>query len=153
MQDLFTKYQVPVVFSGHSHIQHTKQINQTTEIVTSALSIAPVQYGQVTLTNDTLHYKTKEVEAIVDDETFFKLTSYNKSIDAFKESFDESTAEQLAQYFAEVNLSYFSGNTYQNVDEYRQNQLLENISDFHKVYLDCILSENINHQEITVEMK
>ena len=30
MQDLFTKYQVPVVFSGHSHIQHTKQINQTT---------------------------------------------------------------------------------------------------------------------------
>ena len=105
MQDLFTKYNVPVVFSGHSHIQHTKTINNTTEIVTSALSIAPVQYGQITLTNDTLHYQTKEVEAIVDDETFFKLTSFNKLFENMQYQFDQETAKQLAKYFAEVNLT------------------------------------------------
>lgn len=156
MQDLFTKYNVPVVFSGHSHIQHTKTINNTTEIVTSALSIAPVQYGQITLTNDTLHYQTKEVEAIVGDEDFFKLTSFNKLFENMQYQFDQETAKQLANYFAEVNLSYFSGDTFQNLDQYTQDsclELLEDNSDFHNQYLECILSENMNHQKITIEIK
>ena len=70
--------------------------------------------------------------------------------------FDQETAKQLANYFAEVNLSYFSGNTFQNLDQYTQDPLLdvlEDHSDFHNKYLECILSENINHQELTVEIK
>ena len=51
---------------------------------------------------------------------------------------------------------YFSGNTFQNLDQYTQDScldLLEDNSDFHNQYLECILSENMNHQEITIEIK
>ena len=158
MQDLFDQYDVPVVFSGHVHIQHTKQINNTTEIVTSALSIAPVQYGIVELNNDTLHYKTQEIESVTGDEAFFKVTYYNKSFNNYKESFGPELAHELASYMATVNLTYFSGNTYTYRDEFLQNPLLEIINnpsddiDFHSKYLECILSETNNHQEITIEM-
>lgn len=159
MQDLFAQYDVPVVFSGHIHTQHTKQINNTTEIVTSALSIAPVQYGIVELNNDTLHYKTQEIESVTGDEAFFKVTSYNKSYNNFEKNFGSELAHELASYMATVNLTYFTGNTYAYRDEFMQNPLLEVINnpsddiDFHSKYLESILSETINHQEIIIDMK
>ena len=158
MQALFEKYQVSVVLSGHVHIQHTSQINNTYEIVTSALSIAPVQYGVMHVTNNNIDYHTQQIESVEGDETFFVQTSYNKFSNTLSNYFEEEKAKNMALYLANLNLSYFSGNTYLYRDDYIGSDFLEELYasdgdlDFYKKYIDVMLSETTNHQELHIEL-
>lgn len=158
MQALFDKYQVPVVLSGHVHIQHTSQFNDTYEIVTSALSIAPVQYGVMHVTEDSIDYHTQQIESVEGDETFFVQTSYNKFSKTLTNYFEEEQAKNMALYLANLNLSYFSGNTYLYRDDYIGSDFLEELYasddnlDFYKQYIDVMLSETTNHQELYIDL-
>ena len=55
------------------------------------------------------------------------------------------------EYTVSLNLDEDDQLLVQNMNEDEDAE--ETAELFHKVYLDCILSENINHQEITVEIK
>ena len=50
---------VPLHLSGHMHIQHIAAQKNLTEIVTSAFSVQPCQYGVITFDGKTLRYQSK----------------------------------------------------------------------------------------------
>jgi len=156
MQSLFQNYDIPLVLSGHSHIQHTSQINNTYEIVSSALSIAPVQYGKLQMTNESIHYETKELTKVIDDQLFFEATSYNKFSKQLVDYFEKETANQIAARLAKLNFYYFSGNSYLVREEYKEDPYLKLLYEkeklsFYTSYIDTILSENINHQQLDIK--
>lgn len=156
MQSLFQNYDIPLVLSGHIHIQHTSQINNTYEIVSSALSIAPVQYGKLQMTNESIHYETKELTKVIDDQLFFEATSYNKFSKQLVDYFEKETANQIAARLAKLNFYYFSGSSYLVREEYKEDPYLKLLYEkeelsFYTSYIDTILSENINHQRLDIK--
>ena len=55
---LLCEYGVKVNFSGHSHYQHYKSVNELKEITSSALSAYPCQYGLVKISDKGIDYNT-----------------------------------------------------------------------------------------------
>ena len=71
--DLLQKYELPLIFSGHLHVQRIRKHKDEPgvladaygiqEIVTDALSIPPCQYGEVTWEEDgSISYATRSVD-------------------------------------------------------------------------------------------
>lgn len=125
--ELFNKYKVKCNLSGHIHMQHIKS-DGVTEIATSSLLVAPVQYGIIDF-NGKINYKTKSVDVSawaksnnLDNEnllnfsayaeSFFKNSSYKRSLEHL-EKYDISNEDKrlIAEAFSELNASYFAGNT------------------------------------------
>ena len=48
--------------SGHLHVQHYKSAESVTEIVTSALSVSPCQYGVLHAENGSVRYEARSVD-------------------------------------------------------------------------------------------
>ena len=53
---------VSLHLSGHMHIQHIASDKKLTEIVTSAFSVQPCQYGVITFDGESLRYETKRAD-------------------------------------------------------------------------------------------
>ena len=62
LQALMEKYKVRLIFSGHIHIQSAKAENSITEIVTSSLEMAPIQYGTLTYDGKGVDYAVQRVD-------------------------------------------------------------------------------------------
>ncbi|WP_262315557.1 metallophosphoesterase [Lacticaseibacillus parakribbianus] len=66
LQKLLTRYQVPVLFSGHIHAQDIAQDPAgrctTTEIVSGSFSVTPGGYGVVSLSPTKLRYQRRTVD-------------------------------------------------------------------------------------------
>ncbi len=113
---LYEQYGVIMNLSGHMHIQHISQSkNGFTEIVTSALSVTPVQYGVIELNEREINYHTRATDLSSvrfegNDENFpyryFWNLSYEK---VYGQIEDETDAPSLAEFFADVNTAYFTG--------------------------------------------
>ena len=125
--ELFNKYKVKCNLSGHIHMQHIKS-DGVTEIATSSLLVAPVQYGVIDF-DGKINYQAKSVDVSAwaknnntDDENlldfsayaeyFFKDSSYKRSLEHL-EKYDISNEDKrlIAEAFSELNASYFAGNT------------------------------------------
>lgn len=63
---LLTRYQVPVLFSGHIHAQDVMagKSGEPVEVVDGAYSISPAGYGVVQLTNKKLTYTRKQTDLL-----------------------------------------------------------------------------------------
>lgn len=121
LRTLYTGADVVCHFSGHMHMQHIAAAD-TPEIVTSALSVAPCQYGIVTL-GDSLTYCTEAVDvsawAARHGRTEPELTAFAAHADDFFRAIARAQAlsqlgsgteaEELAAWFAHLNACYFSG--------------------------------------------
>lgn len=125
--ELFNKYKVKCNLSGHIHMQHIKS-DSITEIATSSLLVAPVQYGVIDFDGD-INYQAKAVDVSAwaknnntDDEnlldfsayaeSFFKNSSYKRSLEQLeKYNISNEDKELIAEAFSELNASYFAGNT------------------------------------------
>lgn len=125
--ELFNKYKVKCNLSGHIHMQHIKS-DGVTEIATSSLLVAPVQYGVIDFDGD-INYQAKAVDVSAwaknnntDDEnlldfsayaeSFFKNSSYKRSLEQLeKYNISNEDKELIAEAFSELNASYFAGNT------------------------------------------
>lgn len=121
---LYKKYGVLCNLCGHLHIQHIMESSEgLPEIITSSLAVAPDQYGILTVSNDGMEYRTEtvDVSAWADaqgraepdlqdfagyTERFFKESSRSQ---AMEELTGRPDAEQLADFFAQVNAAYFAG--------------------------------------------
>lgn len=120
---LYAQAPVAVNLSGHMHMQHTIAEADTPEIVTSALSVNPNQYGVLTL-NDALSYQTEMVDVsswaartgaqdanLLDfaaySEQFFKKIAHRQGLASIWGEVED--AEGMARCFADLNACYFSG--------------------------------------------
>lgn len=121
LRTLYADADVVCHFSGHMHMQHIAAADMP-EVVTSALSVAPCQYGLITL-GDALSYRTEAVDvsawAARHGRTAPELTSFAAHAEGFflataraqalAQLANDPEAEALAAWFAQLNACYFSG--------------------------------------------
>jgi len=159
MTELLTEYQVPLVLSGHIHMQHIGEVNGIYDICTSSLSISPIQYGIVTLSPTQIAYQTHYVEAIEGDEDFFRAAAYHRFLKNFNEMLDEKTAKEAAAFLAEINRCYFSGEISDYADDFINDPLYDLLISqkdslgFMSEYLLSCLKEDIPQKELNISIK
>lgn len=123
---------VPLYLSGHLHVQHFAETDGGIhEVVTSSLSVPPIQYGVVELYDDgSINYHTKAVDMEGWAERhnkrdknllhfneysakFFESLSYDEAYRSLRGT--EATPKQkndMAKLFAQLNPAYYSGRSY-----------------------------------------
>lgn len=129
---LYDKYDVRLNFSGHIHAQgivHSETEKPIYDVVTSSISISPIQYGWVTYQNDIgFEYRVRQVDVqtwahtneLTDPNLLnfkeyaqetFKMLSYGRTLENLEELgfYDVEMNELLASSMSEVNAYYFPG--------------------------------------------
>lgn len=124
---LLRQYGVRLFLSGHLHCQHWRTEQGLTEIATGALSVAPCQYGVLTLAGDRLRYETRETdvsaraaregrteEALLDfpryAREYFDARNRRSTSEMLSLlGYSDTETERMTQYLAELNRAYFSG--------------------------------------------
>ena len=123
---LYQEYGVLANFTGHLHIQHIAEQEGFFEIATSALSIAPIHYGNICISGEELRYETATVdvgdwaqreefslqEMLHFDEyakEFFLETGRTQALAQLEKLEDAALRDEMADFFAQVNYAYFSG--------------------------------------------
>jgi len=124
---LFKDYGVILNLSGHIHTQHKYSNDYFTDIATESLAVMPYNYGVITCNNEKIIYKTQPVDVQgwaektgQTDENFIDFMNYSKefymknqsgrSLSTLAESgLSEEDIQHMADFFAEMNIYYFSG--------------------------------------------
>ncbi len=130
--ELYDQFDVRLNFSGHIHAQgivHSETEKPIYDVVTSSISISPIQYGWVTYQKDKgFEYNTRQVDvqawAVENEKTdlnllnfrdyardSFKALSYGRTLETLTELalYDAEMNELLASSMSEVNAYYFPG--------------------------------------------
>ena len=127
LHQLLEDYEVPLMLSGHMHIQHILTEGTVTEIATSPLTMSACRYGLLHLDGDRIHYETRSVdldawarEQGIDHQDFQHFPQY--ALDRLRErtktqaegmlegkDYDPDMAQKLINYACELNLGYFTG--------------------------------------------
>lgn len=170
---ILEEYKVKLNLSGHIHIQNIMSENGITEIATSSLEMAPIQYGELTYDGNEVQYSVQktDVSAWADkqDLTISVFEDFEKySTDYFEytsrlkveSKFDGSslTMEEtalLADTFAKANTYYFSGEKFDPAEFSEGVKLIESKADvaFYKNYINSILETAENEKRsVTVKL-
>ena len=124
---LLEKYGVPLLLSGHMHIQHIMTEGSVTEIATSSLTMGACQYGVLTWGDGAMRYETRSVDVAswaarqgLDDERLADFAAYamgrmesrtrtqaEEQLEARGISAQE--AAPLVNYACALNNAYFCG--------------------------------------------
>lgn len=141
LQQLLSKYQIPLTLSGHIHAQHVALLTQNdwqlTDIVTGAFSSYPSYIGQLDLTPDDITYHafplaveawakaTDQVDTNLLHYANYMANTFNISSRqmAFREMIEGSwydkndpLLEEVADYVALTNLAFFAGKPLNHFD-------------------------------------
>ena len=109
VKELLEKYNVPLHFSGHMHLQHVLAEGSVTECASGSLMISPYQYGCLEVDDNLYSYHTETVSlegCLEETKDYFKLVSLRKTASQY----GDSVTEDMLDYFAELNTAYFGGN-------------------------------------------
>ena len=114
VSSLLKQYHVMLNLSGHSHLQHTSQEDDLTDVCTESLSLYPIQYGDIQIDSDHAFKYQNEKLGILEQESFQRFdslmsTKLNKALAGLNVS-QEQKATMLT-FALQVNLQYFTGNT------------------------------------------
>ncbi len=179
---VFQECDMRLVLSGHIHVQDIKSGEGDApiyDIVTSALSVNPVQYGVIEYTAGTgYQYSTDQVdvegwakrEGITDEnllgfrdyaKRYFTRTSYEKVYTALTESgvYTEEEVLLMTDTMSLLNTNYFAGTTADIKDEVMKSkgyQLWKAADDtaFHKNYIISMAEDNNQNQnELMIPIK
>lgn len=171
LEELLIKYGVKCHLSGHIHVQSVAT-GDVTEIVTSSLPLANVQYGALTYSDGSIDYAVEGVgvaewaraNGISDAELlgfeeyaikYFKDNCYRQVRSAFAESeLSNEEIELLAKTFAEINIAYFMGETIDpTVHAAGVSLWHEKGADFFAGYIDSMLDVNsLERRKVTVKL-
>ncbi len=158
LSELYEKYGVQANFSAHIHIQSIYDA-EIPEIVTSALSITGLHYGEMIYDGRGIDYSvsslgvTDELSAYA---TFFfedvALNQAREGLDTSYLSADE--IELMAKTYAEINSNYFAGRSFKE-SEYSAGIELWRTKDssFISKYIDSMLEEQKGNQRIKIKFK
>ena len=132
LKKLFEQYNVKMNLSGHIHTQHIFTENGITDIATESMAVLPCNYGVVNIDSNKITYITQSVniekwakEYGIADENILDFGNYAKEFYMKSQSmrcmsaledytYPEAEKKLLADFFAELNIYYFSG----TVDKY-----------------------------------
>ncbi len=117
---------VPCILGGHMHIQNIRRTpGGIPEILASALSVYPLQYGLLTLGREENHYETRSVDVSrwareqgLDGRDLMNFMAYALNLfvsssittSAARQLISAEHSSSLLTYLANLNKSYFSGN-------------------------------------------
>jgi 3',5'-cyclic AMP phosphodiesterase CpdA len=179
LQQLITAYQVPLIFSGHIHIQDIAEGPAgVQEIVTGSYSTQELGYGIVTLTDKAINYQKKVIDL---DQWAAKNKSKNSQLlhysayqaKIFQQDTNHMVRQQLASvtelteeqistlctFIAKMNTALFTGDDTYSQDEKEtirhseEYQLLATYSYFLKQYVDSLLEDNSPDNALTLSIK
>ncbi len=167
--DLYQKYGVAANFSGHLHIQRIGELDGFYEVVTSALSVSPLHYGEIAVKGKVLDYSTESVDVSAwagkngrtEKELlefgeyarrFFLDTFYRQAEEKLAGVKDEEQKDRMADYFAWQNYRYFSGCPAGPGDE-KLLRAWKGSETFFGMYLEGIAGEEKDQNRITVEFR
>lgn len=154
---LFQNYQVPFVLTGHIHCQNIREVNGIYDIASSSLLDAPLQYGVMTLKDNSMEYHTQSLKISQDANEYFDLVSSNKFAEAFEVIKDKKIREEMKEVVVKANRYYFAGNIFLHIDElknmkgyaYFYKEEGEKLS-FYKGYLENLMSDTNNNQSLNL---
>ena len=173
LQEILAEYDVKLNLSGHIHIQSIVTENGITEIATSSLEMAPIQYGELTYAGGEVAYCVQRtdvsgwakaqnlIDAAFDDfakyaTDYYEYTSRLKIYQSAANSpLTQEEIELLAQTFAKANTYYFSGETFDPAEFRDGISLLESRTElsFYKGYISSIMdTANTEKRSITLEI-
>lgn len=149
---MLSDYGVDLHLSGHLHIQHYKEDEDTgiCEIVTGSMVMAPCYYGIVRIWNDgSYQYDAKSVDVdgwakrnSYHNRDLADFTAYSESVlrsaavrDALKDLnkhiesrhaiFTAEKKQEMASYYADLCVNYYEGRMYQIEETAMENPILE----------------------------
>ena len=149
---MLSDYGVDLHISGHLHIQHYKEDEDTGiyEIVTGSMVMAPCYYGIVRIWNDgSYQYDAKSVDVdgwakrnnyhnrdLANFTTYAEnvlrraairdaLGDLNRHMEDRKVIFTEEKKEEMASYYADLCVKYYEGRMYQIEETAIENPILE----------------------------
>lgn len=153
VRKILEKYEVPVHFSGHMHIQNIKREERIAEIITSSLLISPNQYGVITIENQNISYKVKQVNVsrwarekesqnldLLNFSDYSRQVFFDTNLEALLEGVDREKEKELVQFFADVNYAYYCGKKEKILEKEKMIVLWREKDEFIAEYLESILS-------------
>lgn len=149
---LFKSYDIPLVLSGHIHLQDILDIEGIKEVTSSSLLNNPLQYGIVELKENQIHYQTHSLKINEDSNQYFNTVSYNKFYQDKKD--EESNLKRDVMVLA--NNHYFAGtiNKVKNkIIKMPGYPLILKEKGFNLQYLKSMLKNDDNNTEITIQLK
>lgn len=151
--DLFNNYNVPLVLSGHIHLQSILDIQGIKEITTTSLLVNPLQYGYIELSNGKITYESKRLTISKDSSEYFDIVSQNK----FYNEDNSEEAKLKRDVIMLVNKHYFAGTIEDIIDEVKSMEgyslIVEENDGFTKSYLESMLMSNRNNTSIEILIK
>lgn len=155
VRKLLEKYEVPVHFSGHMHVQNIKREEKISEIITSSLLISPNQYGVAEIEEDKISYYTKQVDVsrwIKQNKNRIQYYDKNNENNRNNENNENLNKEELLnfskyakQFFIQTNLELFFANA--DGREKEEEQLIQFLVDTNYSYYCGKKLEEENQKE------
>ncbi|WP_053228246.1 metallophosphoesterase [Spirochaeta cellobiosiphila] len=131
LQEQFLDWNIPMVLTGHIHIQDIIQKSlgdrKIYDVATNALSVYPHQYGRISFGPSAWHYEAHPVDVetwakendIEDDQLrnfpqysrdfFIKLSNLMVDKSVNTDAIDEETLEEIKKWTGESNADFFAG--------------------------------------------
>lgn len=154
--DIFKKYHVPFVLSGHVHCQNIQQIEGIYDIASSSLVDAPLQYGVIELNHEKMSYHTQSLNISADSVEYFQTVSKNKMADNFISIKDENLRKEAIETMALVNYHYFAGTIFKikkDVTKTKGYQAIMSMEDeFIKNYMKSMMNSDTNHISLNIDL-
>lgn len=152
---LFKEYNVPLVLSGHIHLQSIKQIDEIFDVVTTSLVDNPLQYGLIEISKDSITYDNESLNISVNSADYFDTVTYNR----FEENvnYKEDEKKKVLEMLVLANRHYFAGTMDEVKDEILASegyQIIKNDENAHYwKYLQTMLEndQEQNHLKISIE--
>lgn len=150
ISQLFQKYDVPFVLSGHIHCQNIKEINGIYDIASSSLLDAPLQYGLIDVNKDGMKYRTESLTISEDSDNYFDSVSRNR----FSERLEiENNKDLMVDALVLANRYYFAGTIAEHKNEIMNMKgysLLKESDSFYEQYLKLMMNEDRNHNQLEI---
>lgn len=162
IQALYEKYGVKCNFSAHVHIQSIVN-EKMPEIVTSALSVTGLHYGEIVYNGRTIEYSTCSLEpdiqvdgysSFAEYATFyFEMIAKDHARSALADSgLTDEEIELMAKTYAEINSAYFEGRHIKKNDYAVGVALWREKSDsFISKYIDSMLGSVKREQTVRIK--
>lgn len=151
--DLFHSYSVPIVLSGHLHMQSILDVDGIKEIATSSLVVNPLQYGLLEMSNDKIKYNTQSLMISKNSEDYFDEVGNNK----FYNETDDEGALLKRKAIVLANKHYFAGTIASVKDEIMNMEgytlIMKEDDNFYKLYLESMLKNDNNNTGLEIKIQ
>lgn len=173
IKDILVSNDVKVNLAGHYHMQNIANDGSFYEILTSALSINPVQYGWIDLDGSSFSYASQALDVSsyakrheLRDSNLLDFSSYAlsyfsdistkkmRSSLTSQDTYSEDEITAMVDFISKCNVAYFSGDflDYASLDGY---DLWMKANDNLKAYLKTMFASfdsGIDHHKLKIEL-